>query len=170
MFGCNPESPSIGLPPPAPSFAYDTTNPNRIVFTVTEAQGFMINWDFGIGDFSADYLLFPGQDSTFSQKNKDTVFYPFPDTYTITLTTSDKGGATSYSREVVVNTFDSSVIHNNLWNLLTGGPDSIHGKPGCGQKTTAHICGERPRLQIVPIKIPSNIMGKYHPTPNRKVL
>lgn len=155
LLGCSPESPSIGSPPPAPSFTCDTTSPNHIIFTVTEAQGFMINWDFGIGQFANDYWLFPGQDSTFSQNNKDTVFYPFPDTYTITLTASNKGGATSYTREIVVGTFDTSVMHNTYWNLLTGGPDSLNGKTWVWQNdSTAYGYGQasNPSTYKDPIK------------------
>ena len=98
---------SIGDPPPPPEFFVDKNDPNNVIFKVTKAEGFMINWDFGNG--------------TLSQNSIDTVYYPFADTYTVKLTASNKGGATTASEKVVIATTDPKICANSYYTLLTGG-------------------------------------------------
>ncbi len=116
LFLCSPTDPDIGTPPGIPTYTKTPTavNPNYIVFNATSTDGFLFNWDFGNG--------------TTSKKQSDTVYYPFPGTYTVTLTVSNKGGATSISEGLVVSTLDSSIAKNKNYNLLTGGIDSANGK------------------------------------------
>jgi hypothetical protein len=107
--GCNDSSETLGPPPEAPAFTLDQSDPNNIVFTVTSAQGFMINWDFGNG--------------TLSQKMVDTVYFPFADNYTVSLAVSGKGGATVTKKEVVIAETDPEICANTYYALLSGGCD-----------------------------------------------
>lgn len=107
MFRCADDTISIGDPPPAPEFSVNQSDQNKVIFKVTKAQGFMINWDFGNGKLS--------QDST------DTIYYPFADTYTVTLTASNKGGSTTTSRPLVIATTDPKICENIYYTYLTGG-------------------------------------------------
>jgi PKD repeat protein len=109
MFGCGENGVSIGNPPPAPQFTVDQADPNRPIFKVTSAEGFMINWDFGNGKYTQDSL--------------DTVYYPFADTYTVKLTASNKGGATTTKKKVVIAETDPRICLNKYYTLLTGGCD-----------------------------------------------
>ncbi|MBN1577865.1 MAG: PKD domain-containing protein [Chitinispirillaceae bacterium] len=109
MFGCGEKTVSIGDPPPEPEFSIDQSDPNNIVFTVTSAEGFMVNWDFGNGKLS--------------QKEIDTVYYPFADTYKVTLTASNKGGATTTNETLVIATTDPEICENRYYELLSGGCD-----------------------------------------------
>jgi PKD repeat protein len=115
LFGCSMNSvPSIGDKPPVPSFTVDQTDPNYIIFKVTSAEGFMTNWDFGNG-----YL---------SQKMIDTVYFPFPDTYTVKLATSGKGGASIAKTELIIATTDPKICIDKYYLMLTGGCDFEEGK------------------------------------------
>jgi hypothetical protein len=107
MFGCGENTVSIGNPPPAPEFSIDKSDPNNIIFTVTSAQGFMINWDFGNGKLS--------------QKSTDTMYYPFADTYTVKLTASNKGGAATTKKKLIITTTDPKICANRYYALLSGG-------------------------------------------------
>ena len=86
VMGCNDDSVTMGPLPPAPEFTLNQSDPNNVIFTVTSAQGFMVNWDFGNG--------------ILSQKLVDTVYFPFADTYTVSLAVSGKGGATVTKRRL----------------------------------------------------------------------
>ncbi len=110
MFGCGENTVSIGDPPPAPEFTIDKSDPNNIIFTVTSARGFMINWNFGNGELS--------------QKTVDTIYYPFADTYTVSLAASNKGGATTTSEKLVIASTDPKICENRFYTLLTGGCDA----------------------------------------------
>ena len=80
LLKCSPTDPDIGSPPGTPTFTTTaTTNPNYIVFTAISTDGFLYNWDFGNGPTST--------------KKVDTAYYPFPATYSVSLTVSNKGGA-----------------------------------------------------------------------------
>jgi PKD repeat protein len=107
MFGCGEKTVSIGNPPPAPMFSVDQTDPNRPIFKVLSAEGFMFNWDFGNG--------------TLTQDSVDTVYYPFADTYTVTLTASNKGGATTTDTTLVIATTDPKICANKYYAMLSGG-------------------------------------------------
>jgi hypothetical protein len=107
MLRCADDTMSIGDPPPSPGFTVDKSDPNNIIFKVTKAEGFMINWDFGNG--------------TLSQKNVDTIYYPFADTYSVSLTASNKGGATTTSEKLVISSTDPKICENRYYTLLTGG-------------------------------------------------
>jgi hypothetical protein len=107
MWGCGEKTVSIGNRPPAPQFNIDPGDPNRPIFKVTSAEGFMINWDFGNGQFTQDSL--------------DTVYYPFADTYTVSLTASNKGGATTTKKKIVISTTDPKICANHFYTFLTGG-------------------------------------------------
>jgi hypothetical protein len=107
MFGCGENAVSIGDPPPAPQFSVDQSDPNRPVFKLKSAQGFLANWDFGNG--------------TLSQDSVDTIYYPFADTYTVKLTVSNKGGATTTTQKIVVATTDPKICANRYYELLSGG-------------------------------------------------
>lgn len=106
---CGEQPISIGDPPPAPEFEIDTIDPNNIIFKVTKAEGFMINWVFGNGELS--------------QKMIDTIYYPFADTYTVSLTASNKGGATTTSEKFVIASTDPKICANRFYTLLSGGCD-----------------------------------------------
>jgi PKD repeat protein len=110
MFNCGDKAISLGDRPPAPEFTIDDSDANNIIFTVKKAEGFMINWDFGNGELS--------------QKEVDTVYYPFADTYTVSLTASNKGGATTTSEKVVIATTDPKICANRFYTLLAGGCDA----------------------------------------------
>lgn len=110
IIGCNEDSVSIGPPPPAPDFTLDQSDPNNVVFTVTSAQGFMINWDFGNG--------------ILSDKRVDTVYFPFADKYTVSLAVSGKGGATVAKKEVVIAQTDPEICANIYYTYLSGGCDA----------------------------------------------
>ncbi len=115
LFHCSPTDPDIGSPPATPTFtAIATNNPNYVVFSVTSTDCFLYNWDFGNG--------------TQSIKRSDTAYYPFPDSYAVTLTISNKGGASAVVRNQVVTTLDSSIAKNEKYRLLTGGIDALNGK------------------------------------------
>ncbi len=115
LFKCSPTEPSIGSPPNTPTFTTAATaNPNYIIFTAISTDCFLYNWDFGNG--------------TTSTKKVDTAYYPFPDTYSVTLTVSNKGGASSTTENLAVSTLDSSIAKNKNYILLTGGIDSVNGK------------------------------------------
>ncbi len=115
LFRCSPTDPDIGTPPATPTYtATATDNPNKIIFTVTSTDCFLYNWDFGNG--------------TTSKKISDTAYYPFPDTYAVTLTISNKGGASKVVNNQVVFTLDSSIAKNEKYRLLTGGIDALNGK------------------------------------------
>ena len=107
MFGCTENTVSIGNPPPEPNFTVNQSDPNTIIFTVQSAEGFMINWDFGNGKLS--------------QKNADTLYYPFADTYTVSLTASNKGGATTTKKKIIISTTDPKICANQFSTFLTGG-------------------------------------------------
>jgi PKD repeat protein len=113
MFGCAEKIASIGDPPPAPEFTMDKTDPNKIIFTVTSAKGFMVNWNFGNGKLS--------------QKLIDTNYYPFADTYTVQLTASNKGGATTTKTKLTIETTDPKICANRYYAMLSGGCD-VTGK------------------------------------------
>lgn len=98
---------SIGNPPPSPEFSIDQADPNNVIFKVTKAEGFMINWDYGNGKLS--------------QNSVDTMYYPFADTYSVKLTASNKGGATTTSRDLVIATTDPKICSNKYYELLSGG-------------------------------------------------
>jgi hypothetical protein len=110
MFGCGEQAISIGDPPPLPEFSIDQNDPNNVIFTVTKSEGFMINWDFGNGKLS--------------QKMIDTVYYPFADTYTVSLTASNKGGATINRTSLAIETTDPRICENWVYIMLTGGCDA----------------------------------------------
>ncbi len=115
LLKCSPTDPSIGPPPNIPAFTYAATaNPNYIVFTATSTGSFLYNWDFGNGITSI--------------KKVDTAYYPFPDTYAVSLTVSNKGGAAVIKDTVVVLTLDSAIAKNKNYKLLTGGIESEIGK------------------------------------------
>ncbi|MBN1129073.1 MAG: PKD domain-containing protein [Chitinispirillaceae bacterium] len=107
LLSCGDNAISIGDPPPAPEFTIDKNDPNNVIFTVTKAEGFMINWDFGNGKLS--------------QKRIDTVYYPFADTYTVLLTASNRGGATTAKENVVIASTDPEICENRFYALLAGG-------------------------------------------------
>ncbi len=107
LLGCNETTVVIGPPPPAPDFVVDQSDPNNVVFTVTSAEGFMINWDFGNG--------------ILSQNTTETVYYPFADTYTVSLAVSGKGGATVTEKQVVITQTDPEICSNVYYTYLTGG-------------------------------------------------
>jgi len=107
MVGCNEGHDPLGAPPEAPQFTMDQSDPNNIVFSVTSATGFMVNWDFGNG--------------TLSQKMVDTVYYPFADNYTVSLAASGKGGATVTKKDVVIAQTDPEICANPYYQYLTGG-------------------------------------------------
>ena len=111
MFGCAEKTVSIGDPPPSPEFSIDKIDENNIVFSVTSAEGFMINWDFGNGSLS--------------QKEIDTMYYPFADTYTVSLTASNKGGATTTREKLIVEETDPKICANKYYTMLTGGCDVV---------------------------------------------
>ncbi|MBN1128312.1 MAG: PKD domain-containing protein [Chitinispirillaceae bacterium] len=110
MLGCGDDTISIGDPPPAPEFDVDHSDPNNVIFKVTKAEGFLINWDFGNG--------------MLSQKSIDTIYYPFADTYKVSLTASNKGGATTTSEDVVIASTDPKICENRYYAMLTGGCDA----------------------------------------------
>jgi PKD repeat protein len=107
IWGCGEKAVSIGNPPPAPQFTVDQIDPNRPIFKVTSVDGFMFNWDFGNGTYTQDSL--------------DTVYYPFADTYTVKLTASSKGGATTTRKTLIIATTDPKICMNKYYTLLTGG-------------------------------------------------
>jgi hypothetical protein len=107
VISCTDDREPLGPPPEAPQFTMDQSDPNNIIFKVTSAKGFMVNWDFGNG--------------TFSQKMVDTVYYPFADKYTVSLATSGKGGATVSKKEVVIAETDPVICANKFYEYLTGG-------------------------------------------------
>ena len=109
MFGCGENAVSIGNPPPMPQFSVDQTNPNRPIFKVVSAEGFMINWDFGNGKLS--------------QNSTDTIYYPIADTYVVKLTVSNKGGASTATTKLIVTTTDPVICANQYYKLLSGGCD-----------------------------------------------
>ena len=106
-WGCGEKIVSIGNPPPAPQFSVDQTDPNHPVFKIISAEGFLINWDFGNGELTQDAL--------------DTIYYPFADTYTVSLTASNKGGATSTKKKIVIATTDPKICANKYYYFLAGG-------------------------------------------------
>jgi PKD repeat protein len=110
LAGCGEKIASIGNPPSAPEFSVNQTDPNNVIFTVTAAEGFMTNWDFGNGKLS--------------QHNTDTVYYPFADTYTVKLTASAKGGAATTTKKIVVATTDPKICSNRFYAMLSGGCDA----------------------------------------------
>jgi hypothetical protein len=112
LFRCGENTVSIGSPPPAPQFTIDQTDPNRPIFKVTSAEGFMVNWDFGNGKYTQDSL--------------DTVYYPFADTYTVKLTASSKGGATTTGKDLIIAKTDPGICSNKYYALLTGGCGATH--------------------------------------------
>jgi PKD repeat protein len=109
MFGCAEHAVDIGNPPPAPQFSTSKIDENNIIFTVSSAEGFMVNWDFGNGKLS--------------QRQTDTMYYPFADTYKVKLTVSAKGGAATTSKDVVVAVTDPKICANKYYTMLTGGCD-----------------------------------------------
>lgn len=109
MFGCGENTISIGNPPPAPQFSIDQSDPNHPIFKVISAEGFMISWDFGNGLLSKD--------------SADTVYYPFADTYMVKLTASNKGGATTTPKQLVIATTDPKICENRYYTFLSGGCD-----------------------------------------------
>lgn len=112
MFRCGDTNTiSIGNPPPPPEFSVDQADPNNVIFKVTKAEGFMVNWDFGNGKMSQD--------------SADTMYYPFADTYTVMLTASNKGGATTTKKQLVVTTTDPKICANKYYELLTGGCNAV---------------------------------------------
>jgi PKD repeat protein len=110
LLGCGEKIASIGNPPPAPEFSVDQSDPNNPIFKVTSVEGFMFNWDFGNGKLSQDSL--------------DTVYFPFADTYTVKLTASNKGGATTTAKKLMVATTDPKICANRYYRMLTGGCDA----------------------------------------------
>jgi hypothetical protein len=107
VVGCNEDSLTLGPPPPAPDFTFDQSDPNNVIFTATSVQGFMVNWDFGNG--------------TLSRKMVDTVYFPFADTYTVSLAVSGKGGASVTKKEVVIAQTDPEICANIYYTYLSGG-------------------------------------------------
>jgi hypothetical protein len=107
LTGCNEENATLGPPPPAPEFSINQNDPNNVIFTITSAKGFMVNWDFGNG--------------TLSQKMVDTVYFPFADTYSVSLAVSGKGGATVTEKEVVIQQTDPKICADVYYALLSGG-------------------------------------------------
>jgi hypothetical protein len=107
VVGCNDDSVSIGPPPPAPDFTITPSDSNKVIFTVTSAQGFMVSWDFGNG--------------TLSNKKVDTVYFPFADTYKVSLAVSGKGGATVTKKDVVIAQTDPKICANIYYTYLSGG-------------------------------------------------
>jgi PKD repeat protein len=110
LLGCGEKIISIGDPPPEPKFSIDKIDENHIIFTVTSAEGFMVNWNFGNGELS--------------QKDVDTMYYPFADTYTVKLTASNKGGATTAAQSVVVKETDPEICANRFYEMISGGCDA----------------------------------------------
>jgi hypothetical protein len=109
MFGCGEKTVSIGDPPAAPEFSIDKIDENNIVFSVKSAEGFMVNWDFGNG--------------MLSKKETDTMYYPFADTYTVSLTASNKGGATTTKEELIIEETDPAICANKYYTYISGGCD-----------------------------------------------
>jgi PKD repeat protein len=107
MIRCGENTVSIGDPPPMPQFSIDKSDPNVLVFKLISAEGFMFNWNFGNGTLSKDSI--------------DTIYYPFADTYTVKLTASNKGGATTAKEKVVIAKTDPKICENRFYELLTGG-------------------------------------------------
>jgi hypothetical protein len=107
MVRCGDNAISIGDPPPSPVFSMDQSNPNNVIFKVESAKGFMVNWDFGNG--------------TLSQNSIDTIYFPFADTYTVKLTASNKGGATTTQEKLIIATTDPKICSNKYYELLSGG-------------------------------------------------
>ncbi|MBN1129799.1 MAG: PKD domain-containing protein, partial [Chitinispirillaceae bacterium] len=106
---CAEKTVSIGDPPPSPEFSIDKIDENNIVFSVTSAEGFMVNWDFGNGSLS--------------QKEIDTMYYPFADSYTVKLTVSNRGGATTTRETVVIEETDPAICANQYYTYISGGCD-----------------------------------------------
>lgn len=135
MAGCNDDSVTLGPPPPAPDFTLDQSDPNNVVFTASASQGFMINWDFGNG--------------ILSRKMVETVYFPFADTYMVSLAVSGKGGATVTKKPVVIANTDPEICANIYYTYLSGGcdiasktwvvpdADSAFGNGGPSPKDTA---------------------------------
>ena len=109
LFGCGDNVISIGDPPAKPKFDIEKIDENHLIFSVTSAEGFMVNWDFGNGELS--------------QKDIDTMYYPFADTYTVRLTASDRGGATTTSKSVIVEETDPEICADRFYTMLSGGCD-----------------------------------------------
>jgi hypothetical protein len=107
VMGCNEDDVALGPPPPAPDFTLNQSDPNNVVFSVTSAQGFLVNWDFGNG--------------TLSKKMVDTVYFPFADTYTVSLAVSGKGGATVTKKQVVIALTDPVICANIYYTYISGG-------------------------------------------------
>lgn len=107
LVGCNDDGVAMGPPPPAPEFTMNQSDPNNVIFTVTSAQGFMVNWDFGNG--------------TLSKKLVDTVYFPFADSYSVSLAVSGRGGAAVTKKEVVIARTDPVLCANIYYTYLTGG-------------------------------------------------
>ncbi len=107
IFGCGENPINLGNPPPKPQFSIDQSDPNHPIFSVISAEGFLMNWDFGNG--------------TLSQDSIDTIYYPFADTYTVKLTASNKGGATTTAKKLIVATTDPKICDNKYYTFLTGG-------------------------------------------------
>ncbi len=95
------------------TFAPSADNPNIINFTASNPN-LLLNWDLGNGRTA--------------QGAQATGTYPLAGSYTVTLTANNALGSVTSSQVIVIERTDPTLLDREIFNLLTGGVDSVNGK------------------------------------------
>jgi PKD repeat protein len=128
------------------SFQPSEESLNILNFTA-DNDFFLMVWDLGNG--------------VKAEGRKVTGFYPLAGTYNVTLTIYSKGGSVAYSKEVIIEQTDPTLLDRPVFNMLTGGIDAVNGKTWVIDSTRVGHLGVGP--------IASEFPDFYQSRPNEKV-
>lgn len=95
------------------SFEPSEESDNILQFTA-DNDFFLMVWDLGNG--------------VKAEGRRVTGFYPLAGTYKVTLTVYNRGGSVSFSKDILIENTDPTLLDRPVFNLLTGGIDAINGK------------------------------------------
>lgn len=128
------------------SFEPSEESDNILQFTA-DNDFFLMVWDLGNG--------------VKAEGRRVTGFYPLAGTYKVTLTVYNRGGSVSFSKDILIENTDPTLLDRPVFNLLTGGIDAINGKTWAIDSTRAGHLGVGP--------IGSEFPEFYQARPNEKV-
>lgn len=135
---CEPNvlpTPDIGPAPSASDLVISVTPGADAYHFVIENKSAVTGiptWDLGNGSTA--------------KGNSVTVYYPLPNTYTVTLTLYAKGGNATTTKTITTTETDWGYFSNPTITLLTGGIESVNGKTWVMDSLTPAHIGVGPNL------------------------
>ncbi|MGY6559599.1 MAG: PKD domain-containing protein [Nitritalea sp.] len=133
------------------NFNFQPTAESANIIQFTGAGDFfMMKWDLGNGATAEGRTV--------------TGLYPLAGTYTVTLTVFNAGGSESFSRDIVIDETDPTLLDRPVFNLLTGGIDAVEGKTWVIDSTRVGHFGVGPNPSVN-----GDFPEFYQAQPNEKV-